>query len=208
MKQGDVIEVVFSSFDTTSQASFNNVLHLRVTAFTSNLSTWLYNVGLNFQTKLSTVPYGPHRDKVLGYFPTSWNTTALNAHNINTPDEQASTSFTLTGGSRAETYDPRASVLIRLNTGLRGRTYRGFIYLPPPSEGIIISGGKLVGVAIQTFREWSTDLRVLGDRSNQGILVVHSRKLSTQSVVFNTAVTGTAVAAGLASQRRRRKSVV
>ena len=208
MKNGDTIECVVTSNDSASGAEFKNVLHFRVTATAGTIGAWTEAVGNSFRRSLQAAVPGIEPNQLIELYPKTFRWVNFQTANLDTPDEQGDYLPTTVGSLTAQSYDPRASVLLRLKTGLRGKSRRGFVYMPPPAENYIGSGGTVNRQALLIYHQWALDLKVLGTAEEQGLLVVYSRTLSTQSIVFNTAVSTVNVAGLLSSQRRRRRHVL
>jgi hypothetical protein len=208
MKNGDVIECKISAVDSASKAKFNMVHHYRVTATAGNIATWTQNVRNSYYNALVSRPPRQTFRCIDAIWPISLTFFQLDTFNINTPDEQASVSIVASGTIGRESYDPRAAILVRFGTGMRGRSFKGAGYYPPPAEEDV-NDGKLENNA--TFLGMSTfiaQLRVLGTAAEQGHLVVYSRKLSTEQVIFSTIVDQITYSTTLSSQRRRRRRLV
>lgn len=98
-----------------------------------------------------------------------------------------------TGGSDVV---PQACPLVSLRTGVRGRSYRGRVYLPWPSEGSIASGS--LGSSQQTTMQSAWTAFVTAMDATSAPLVVASYKNASQALVTTATVEQL-----LATQRRR-----
>lgn len=205
MKNGDLIEVVSTFHDTVSLATFKNVLHFRVTATAGEIDNWATAVGQSMYSAMFKTNIEGYRQGLRRYYPKSLVIDGFRMFNLNTPDEESAYSQHGTGTDNGPAYNPRASVLVRQNTGMRGRNFRGFVHLPPMTETRTGPGGTLDLTQKANFQTCMNNLRIVGSAREQGIWVVYSRKLSTETVLFNSRVINVDVALAYASQRRRRR---
>lgn len=208
MKNGDIIQCVLSASDTVSKSDFHMVHNYRVTATQGQIATWADAVANSWENKFDTT-------RTPGYaFPASqlWGQTTtfskFSVYNVNTPDEQASIRLSAQGSINSPAYDPRSALLMRLSTGLRGKSYNGHLYYPPPCDRWIEAGIITRQYGLRLAEAFANAIKVLGTRAEQGILTVYSRKLSTDMIIFNTAVSKLTCSTALASQRRRREEIV
>jgi hypothetical protein len=94
---------------------------------------------------------------------------------------------------------PSSAVLIKLTTAIRGKSYRGRIFLPFPPETSVANGSITVGSAGTLGAAWAAfGAALVTDATTPAHMVVASYKLATATPVI--AWTGEVV---LGTQRRR-----
>lgn len=111
-------------------------------------------------------------------------------------------------GSTAGDFVPAVAVLVKLQTGIRGRPNRGRVYLPFTSEGAM-SDGKIGGGLLGTLTTgWSDFLADLGDFATPAALGVaaYDRKHDGAAAHFNAAIAAVPELA-VGSQRKRQTRV-
>lgn len=94
---------------------------------------------------------------------------------------------------------PAVAAMVKLGTGLRGRSHRGRVFVPFTSEAGVTAGILNAGTAALMQTDWTAFLLALSaDATTPSDLVVASYKLSSAA-----AVTGLLVESALGTQRRR-----
>lgn len=200
--QGDNIRVVVRGFHTSQRLRWETSFVWRVTAINenANLFSWLNTLTRSLDTAWRTA--SPRID---GQFGTDFSVESWVAVNLNQPTETAVSSQRLVGAANLGFQaPPELTMLIQLNTGVRGRSYTGRIYWPwqrldHQDEGVISP------VHVPAIQSFFNVLRFAGDTFNNGTLAVWSRALSTPEVVFATVTTGYTLRTRLYWQRRRRE---
>jgi hypothetical protein len=100
------------------------------------------------------------------------------------------------GANAAAEFTPQAAAIVKLTTSLRGRSYRGRIFLPWVSEPSAQNGRLISGALTPLQAAWTAF--VANIITDGGELVVASYKLSTAQAVANAHCE-----TFLATQRRR-----
>jgi hypothetical protein len=104
-----------------------------------------------------------------------------------------------TGGAGSAEYEPQISVIVKLTTLHRGRSFRGRVYLPFTAESVVSKGAVDPTIAGDITTAWQTFVGALeSDPTTSSSLVVASYKLAVATDVIS--VLGEAEAA---TQRRR-----
>lgn len=207
MKSGDVIEVTVTATDSTSSTTFSMVHNYRVTATAGNIRTWGAEWASAYDAALKKAVPTVSNKSVASLYPTTTLFTQAVMFNLNTPTENYAQNLAVRGTDAAQAYNPRAAILTSLNTGVRGRSYRGRLFYPPVGENNVDAGGTISTDTLTVFQTFMNDIKVLGNSDENGTIAVYSRKLSTENIVFSTVVTQLTVRSNLASQRRRRRSL-
>jgi len=114
----------------------------------------------------------------------------------------ASATYAMTSwdGAGGGEFVPGLSVVISLQTALRGRSYRGRIFLPFTAEGAQNDGGISSAQASSVNGDWGTFIAAMAADSWQ--MVVASYKLATAEDVASTVVKSVC-----GSQRRRQSRI-
>lgn len=103
-----------------------------------------------------------------------------------------------TGGDVA----PAVTSLVKLQTALRGRSFRGRLYLPSPAESQMGDGSLVDGSEVTGTAAWVTFANDLVARSPSWALVVASYELASAQQVINLSIGDE-----LATQRKRQDRV-
>lgn len=98
---------------------------------------------------------------------------------VNDPLSEGATSPALTGGDIGDIVSRRTAVVVKKLTGLRGRSFRGRMFLPPPTEGRQ-ANGEITPTYQGIIETWLTDFVQLDDGAgNVFRFTVFSPTLST-----------------------------
>lgn len=172
----------------------------RITAIVENTSLfqWLSVLQQTLNREWYTV-LNPVRIR----FHTGFRVDRLNAVNLNQPTEETTVQAGW-AGSRTIGFPapPELTYVVSLATGLRGRSYNGRIYWPC-SDSRFVPNGVVDPNDFQVIQRFFNLLRFCGDQNDNGLLVVWSRVLSTDGIVFTTPVTSATLRQRVYWQRRR-----
>lgn len=193
---GDVISFVASGTFGTAEQDWSMAHNYRVTGINAqgNLQTWLAACADTYTAAWA--------DALLAVMPDDLTLDLISAFNRDDLSEGANLSVDIDGTGSTVGLPQRTAPIIQLNTGLRGRSFRGRASFPAP-----LASQQDNGVAEDDFVallvSWAGVVRLLGSGLNTGSMVVYSPTLSTSQNAFNTLVTGFTVRNVLGSQRRR-----
>lgn len=181
----NVYRVAFNWADAATGQTAVNVMHFNKSASNAN-------------AVVAAIDAAPNGDM----FESIPNTAAALTCDVTPLDgSTGTTSHTLVnyhGSGASGEISPATAVEIKLTTGLRGRSYRGRVFLPLTREGAIANGFVVSGVlsagnGADGWQDWVDDLAAASCN-----LVVASYKLAVDNAVV-TAVMQSAVR----TQRRR-----
>lgn len=103
-----------------------------------------------------------------------------------------------TGGQGVGDFIPQVAGLVKLNTTLRGRSFRGRVFLPFVAEAAQVSGTLTAGNVTTAQAAWNNFLTAMSVATAD--LTVASYHLSTDTLVLNALVESQT-----ATQRRRQR---
>ena len=113
--------------------------------------------------------------------------------------------YSRAGTAGGNSLPSEVSTVISLRTALAGGSYRGRMYLPPPSTTQVTSAGRLVSTDLSAMlTAWSNAFIALNANTTytSATIVVYSRKLGV-----STEVTSIDIGDVFDAQRRRRNSL-
>lgn len=125
---------------------------------------------------------------LLPYIATDITFTEVRVFNVNQPTYMGVATSGNPGTGTTEWVGPRVAVVATKRTGLRGRSYRGRMFIPGVQEGQQ-NAGTLSAGAITNYQAYVDNLvSMLSLASNQYIMVVYSAKLLTATPVSSVNV--------------------
>lgn len=163
--------VVFTS--PLADGDIINVLHYQLTIDTTPSSE------LGYASAIASEVEELYRLTLMPLVSDQFTLDRVDVFNLNQPLVEFSFSSGTVGGSILDTLGPRNAIVVSKKTGLRGRSFRGRVYILPPLEQDQNGGDLSTGheAAIQSFVDDMIILTIPNDNEYQ--LVVYSPTLST-----------------------------
>lgn len=175
--------VVFSS--PLADGEIVNVLHYRLSDIVLSGSE------LGYASAIASELEELYRLSFMPGVSNQFTMDRVNVFNLNQPTIEFSFVSGVVGGQALESLGPRNAIVVSKKTGLRGRSFRGRLYLLPPVEANQI-GGSITAAYEAALQLFSDDAIILTIPSgNQYNLNVYSPTLSTPPllIVSNDVVT-------------------
>lgn len=197
---GDVINFAYRGTNGASNSGWVMSVDYRITSINNagSLNTWA--------NALKTTWVNAWVAPLLGVFTDTFEGVDVTIFNRTDPTEGLTLEATYDGTATVDGLPLRASIVVNHLTGLRGRSFRGRTSMPAPTEGQQDDGEIVEGLSTLTAAFWTANT-TSGTVTDQGSMVVHSARLSTPSVVFNTIVTGHIIRGFMGSIRNRQATI-
>lgn len=154
-----------------------NVIHYRLTTLATPKTEDLLCLEIAVEIKDTYV------NELNPSLPTDLTLDRVDCFNVDQPTFSNSTLSGDAGDVIGDALPPRNAPVISKKTGLRGRSFRGRMYLPFLSE-LQQNGGVITPAALVNIQDFADDLIVeTAPSSNQWELTVYSAKLGSDALV-------------------------